>query len=133
MQHVPFFCAYPHKFESAQQELAIYAISNFERKFSIETSHARYRRVITDEKCMLHWVQTKRHMKDLFYFVYDLCTELTSLSQSAEVSNELDPTRIDGIFTIEHLTITLCYVYDASLSSMQIEVVNHALSVQTDR
>lgn len=112
MQHVPFFCVYPHKFESAQQELAIYAISNFERKFSIETSHARYKRVITDEECTLHWVQTKRHMKDLSYFVYDLCTELTSLSQSAEVSNKLNPTRIDGIFTIGHLTITLCYVYN---------------------
>ena len=133
MQHVPFFCAYPHKFESVQQELAIYAISNFERKFSIETSHARYRRVITDKECTLHWAQTKRHMKDLFYFVYDLCTELTSLSQSAKVSNELDPTRIDGIFTIEHLTITLCYVYNAPSSSMHIEVENHALSVQTDR
>ena len=122
MQHVPFFCAYPCKFASAQQELAIYAISNFERKFSIETSHARYRRVITDDECTLHWVQTKRHMKDLFYLVYDLCTELTSLSQSAEVRNQLDPTRIDGIFTIGHLTITLCYVYNASSSSMHIEV-----------
>lgn len=124
MQHVPFFCAYPRKFESAQQELAIYAISNFERKFSIETSHARYRRVITDKECALHWVQTKRHMKDLFYLVYDLCTELTSLSQFAEVSNELDPTRIDGIFIIGHLTITLNYAYNASSSSMHIEV-NH--------
>lgn len=132
MQHVPFFCAYPHKFESAQQELAIYAISNFERKFSIETSHARYKRVITNEECMLHWVQTKRHMKDLSYFVYELCTELTSLSQSAEVSNKLDPTKIDGIFMIGHLTITLCYVYNASSSSMHIEV-DHALSVQNDR
>ena len=122
MQHVPFFCVYPCKFESAQQELAIYAISNFERKFSIETSHARYRRVITDDECTLHWVQTKRHMKDLFYLVYDLCTELTSLSQSAEVRNQLDPTRIDGIFTIGHLTITLCYVYNASSSSVHIEV-----------
>lgn len=124
MQHVPFFCAYPCKFESAQQELAIYAISNFERKFSIETSHARYKRVITDDECTLHWVQTKRHMKDLFYLVYDLCTELTSLSQSAEVRNQLDPTRIDGIFTIGHLTITLCYVYNAELrkSTTHIEV-----------
>lgn len=122
MQHVPFFCVYPCKFASAQQELAIYAISNFERKFSIETSHARYRRVITDDECTLHWVQTKRHMKDLFYLVYNLCTELTSLSQSAEVRNQLDPTRIDGIFTIGHLTITLCYVYNASSSSMHIEV-----------
>lgn len=124
MQHVPFFCVYPHKFESAQQELAIYAISNFDCKFLTLISYVRYKRVITDDQCELSWIAPKRRVQDLSYFVYELCTKLTSLSQSAEVSNKLDPTRIDGIFTIGHLTITLNYFYNALSSSMHIEVAS---------
>lgn len=128
MQHVPFFCVYPHKFQTAREEQAIYAISNFDRKFLTLISYVRYKRVITDDQCKLSWIAPKRRVQDLSYFVYELCTKLTSLSQSAEVSNKLDPTRIDGIFTIGHLTITLNYFYNASSSSMHIEV-NHALPV----
>lgn len=124
MQHVPFFCAYPRKFQSNREEQAIYAISNFDRKFLTLISYVRYKRVITDDQCELSWIAPKRRVQDLSYFVYELCTKLTSLSQSAEVSNKLDPTRIDGIFTIGHLTITLNYVYDASSSSMHIEVAS---------
>lgn len=129
MQHVPFFCVYPHKFQSNREEQAIYAISNFDRKFLTLISYVRYKRVITDDQCSLSWTAPKRRVQDLSYFVYELCTKLTSLSQFAEVSNKLNPTRIDGIFTIGHLTITLNYVYNASSSSTMSIEVNHALPV----
>ena len=124
MQHVPFFCVYPRKFQSDREEQAIYAVSNFDRKFLTLISYVRYKRVITDDQCSLSWTAPKRRVQDLSYFVYELCTKLTSLSQSAEVSNKLDPTQIDGIFTIGHLTITLNYFYNASSSSMHIEVAS---------